>query len=500
MNSKLKNNIINFFKFNKYIIIFFLISTFVFLYQHFVSLSWDFSSYVLNAKYLFYQGNYFETLRAPLTPIILALFLIFGRLGEFLYIIFVSILFFYSSLKLSDLISERCFKSFDKYLLRIIFYFFSLNLFVLRFGLVNGTELLSLALFELFLFNLIQGKVSGHYLALAFLTRYSFLIYAPLLLFNKNYKKILTNIGLFLIITFPWFLFNYLKFGNWFTSIIDAYANNIYLRGYLYTSLNFKEIFTLINWYLPFFILGVIFAIYYLYKNKKNWFKKNILHILFIFIFILTIWDYSKIPLKQIRYLFNLVLPIAYFSSIGLFVIIKRKNRKFKRIIVWILFIILILMSLFFIGEINKKINHDAKFFESAQDIKDLGIEDCAIDSHLWVLINYFTNNVYPMESIQSSVYNNKIVLIFYDEHTIDDSFNQSNLDMYNKLHETDKYVFLTKKDFKIEDCSKKYTYDPIYVHNHCEIISEKFKKINLNNITLKICNKINKPTETKTQ
>ncbi|MBS3149861.1 hypothetical protein J4455_04190 [Candidatus Woesearchaeota archaeon] len=43
---------------DKYLVIIFLFSTIFFLFQHYISFSWDFSSFVLNGKYLFDNGKY----------------------------------------------------------------------------------------------------------------------------------------------------------------------------------------------------------------------------------------------------------------------------------------------------------------------------------------------------------------------------------------------------------------------------------------------------------
>ena len=52
-----------FIKSNKLMILLFIASTIFFLYQHHVAFSWDFNSYVLNAKYWFADGNYLEDFR-----------------------------------------------------------------------------------------------------------------------------------------------------------------------------------------------------------------------------------------------------------------------------------------------------------------------------------------------------------------------------------------------------------------------------------------------------
>src|SRR3989344_5483964 len=94
---KLKEFILN----NILLTILFLISTIFFISQHYLDLSWDFSAYVINAKFFFYGGDYYEVYRAPLISIFLGIFLILSKFGEYLYILFVCVLFFYSNIRLS---------------------------------------------------------------------------------------------------------------------------------------------------------------------------------------------------------------------------------------------------------------------------------------------------------------------------------------------------------------------------------------------------------------
>jgi len=487
-------NLIKFIKENKLLLAIFLISTLFFIIQRTTYLHWDFASYSLNAKYLFYKGTYFETLRPPLASILLGLFGIFEPLTEYIYILFVSLLFLISIINLSDTVFYKEFfnKKIKKENLRFVFYFFSMSYFVLLFGLREGTEMLALGFFTLFLSFLIQNKISGHFLALAFLSRYSFLVYSPFLLANKNYKKIIKNILLFLIIIFPWLLFNYLKFGNWFTSIIDAYANNILFRQELMLPFNYSHLFFVIGIFLPFFIIGIFYSIKEIIKSKDKFSKENIIIYLFLAILIISLKDYAGIPLKQARYLFNLSLPVAFFSTIGLFYLIKNKG-ILKKINVIIL-IIFIVTSIFSFALIIKISPQDNKFRYVQEDIKSLGLENCEILSPHWVLVTYYTENVYPLgeNDINDALKEGKVILIFQNNPTLDDDYTQKNLEN-NILLKKDNYIFLYEENRTIENCSKKYVFDFTYVNNHCEIIASKFEKVKLDKLTLNICKWINK-------
>jgi len=489
-----------FLKKNFLVVALFVLSTALFVYQHYTNLSWDFSAYVLNAKYLFYHGAYFESLRTPVAPVLLAVFLIFGVIGEHLYIILVSALFMYANIKLSDAVFKRWAleEKIGKEFCRVVLYTFSLSFFTLIYATAAGTELLSLAFFELFLAMMLTGRVSGWYLGLAFLSMYSFILYLPLLLVNRKIKKIGYNILGFAVVTAPWLIFNYAHFGNPFASIIDAYANNILFRQYLMQAFDYKQILTVMGWFLPFAAIGAVLAIFSLFAAKKEWFSRNKPVIFFSVLAFLVLWDYNNIPLKQIRYLFNLTLPVAFFCSFGVIALCSRVKMLISRknLVIFILIALFILNLFSAYAYINGAGNYDDKFYSAGSDIKKLGIENCEILSPQWVLITYFTENVYALggNNIKSSLDNNKIVLIFKNEVTMDDEFTLGQLDIYKRLYETKDYFFLIGEKFAIENCSKKYVFDGPYVTNHCKLIAEKFEGLGLDSLAFKSCSLVSKP------
>lgn len=469
----------------------FILSTIFFLCQHKFWISWDFSSYVLNAKYLFYHGTYFEVYRPPLSVLLLGIGIIFGVLGEYLYILFVSFIFFYGNIKLSKIIFNTNSFEKDNKFIQFIFYFFCLSPFVFINGMAVGTELLGLALLELFLVQIITGKNSGIYLGLATLTRYNFLLFIPLLFVNKKIKKIIINLISFGLLLFPWLLFNYIKFGNWFTSIIDSYALNIYLRDYLIEPFNFLVLKEIIGWFFPFFIIGLSLSVIRIIKTLSI--KKNKISLLFLVVSFIVIFDCYNIPLKITRYLFNLVLPVAFFSTTGL-LFIKYRFKLNKKVITSILIIIFLIMFGIF-AVIDYKIGLEYKKFERAgEDIKKLNLDECEILSPHWVQITYYTENVYPLggNDIESSILNNKIILLFKNSPTIDDNFDISEINKDYLLYEDRAYFFMGKEGISNKNCSKKYTYSPTVVNNHCEILSKKFEILKLENLSLKFCELIN--------
>lgn len=471
---------------NYVIAILFSLTLILLLYQRATYIHWDFASYVLNAKYLFYSGTYFESMRPPLASVLIGMFLIFGPLANSLYTIFVSALFLYSIIQIADTLYYSKFfgKKVSKNLTRTILYFTSLTSFAIYYGLAQGTEMLALSLFILFINALVNNKISGHFLALAILSRYSFLIYTPILLINKDIKKILTNFATLFITLLPWLIYNRIKFGNYIATIINAYANNILFRQDLIQAFNFIDFLKVFGILLPFAIIGTYLLCKKIYTSKRLNSKTNIIILLTFLTLVITIHDYKNTPLKQIRYFYNLVFPIAILSTTAIIQITKKINKDKLYKILIILFIIqfILLAKVLLIAAPN-----DNVFKQAAAKIQELGIENCEVLSSHWVPVTYYTENVYPLGSngIEESINSNKAILIFTNDQTLDDYFTQEEINSSPVLFKEDRYIILYNNSTQ---CAPTYTADTSYVSNHCEIISQKFEKIHLESTTKKVC------------
>jgi len=414
--------IFNFLNENKVIIFLFIFSTLLFLCQRSINFSWDFCSYILNSKYWFAHSNYFEPFRPPLMSFIIAIFSFFGwKSSEYFYTIAVSFLFMISSVKLAESLKLN----------KNIFYLLSLNPYILITGMVNGTELLSLSFLELFIAYLIKNKNSGIFLGLASLSRYTCISFFPLLLFHRKIKSIIKNFILFVIPFIPWFIYNYIKFGNMFMGIADSYANNIYFRSYIHQDINYMHIIYVVNFFLPFFLFGLIFTLFKIFKSLKdnsfiyNWKKfieKNIADILMILILIFSLYGYFKIPIKTSRYLFNMILPTVYFSIIGINSI-KIKKLNFKRLAV----IIIIILNLFLIFQYFTVQNHYKKkmYVDALENINEMGIRDnCSFMSNSWVFLNYLgrKTSIFPRKQLVPYYINEGHYMLFFN-HVLEPSY-----------------------------------------------------------------------------
>jgi hypothetical protein len=480
---------------NPLVLILYLFSTAFFLLQHYFDLSWDFAAYIINANYFFYGGNYIEIYRAPLISLILGVLKIFGFIGEYFYIFLILTLFLYAIINLSKTLYEKYFYKYKIEItkLNFLFYFFSLNFFLLSFGLLEGTELLGLSFFCLFLSNFLSNKTSGHYLALAFLSRYNFFIFILFLFFNRNIKKIAKNFFYFIILTLPWFIYNKIKWGNYFTSIADSFYLNLFSRLDRVEPFNVLFLIKPINWFFLFFILGLLVPIIILIrsKNKKLSFYK--FEIIFAVIFLLFVYDIYSIPFKVIRYMFNLTLPIAFFSTMGAIFIIKNLKENQKKIFTVILFIGFFI-SLIILADNYFKINEvDIMYKEAALGINNLGLQNCQILSPHWVPVNYYSGNVRFMPyGIKEGIEKNEIILIFRGFPTIDDKFSQEEIYEYSTLKEEDTYLIFAKENITKDNCIPSIGYENPMVSDSCEILSKKFNNKFLSLSTKKICNFLN--------
>ena len=387
---KIKESLTN----NKVIIFLFILSTSFFIYQHLTNFSWDFTSYVLNSQYVLGEGNYYEHYRPPLMTFLLAFLSIFTLpAAEYILIVLVSLLFAYTSISLANA------SNIDKNL----FYLFSLSPFVLLHGLINGTELLSLALFELFLIFTIKGKkYSGLFLGLAALTRYNFIIFLILVFISKDVKKIIKNTLFFILPFIPWLIYSFYKTGNAFTSFADLYAIGFKFRGYINLQVNIIDFL----WISGLLILIAIIGIMSLYKKEKT--KTNIIILL---ILVLTLYQFYTTPLKVVRYLFPLVLPLAYFSVLGTN-FIKNKSQK--------MFIVLMILTFLFYSSIipSLSIGNSKEVYKGAiSKLDELNIRFCKISSNEWVMLNYLgkTTEIFPRkELLQKRINEGNIVVLFY--------------------------------------------------------------------------------------
>lgn len=406
-----KKAFVKFCKNNKVLLLLFVFVNSVFIYQHSFGASWDFIAYVLNAKYMVGVGKYFELLRPPLTPLIIAM-LSFGgfNLAEYLFIVFSTTMHFIASIKLADKLK------FDRAFLYLLF--ITPTFFV--YGLINGTELLSLSFYML---AFAYYETRGVFAALSFLTRYNDLILLPFIFLSKNWKSVLKNVAFFSLIVLPWIIYNYVAWHDPFASEANSYAINIKFRDYLHNSFSFTDVLIAGGILTPFAIFGAIRS--FRKMDKMSW--------LMIAVTFLIIISYYRIPSKEPRYLFNLMLPLAYFSYVALSKI-KYRNILFLAVLLSNI-IILLLYNAF-----------SPQYSQSLYKTVISKLDNCVAMSNVWVPLNYFGKDsiASPREELVKGSIDEGYRIVLY-KYTSEPSYTFDNnfLGQFPTIYNTSMFIIL---------------------------------------------------------
>jgi len=307
---------------------------------------WDSSVYIGMGKYIYSLGD--SGLWEPIRPLILPLMLgpiwkmgldpiIAGRLLIIFFSIFTILLVY--------LITKKLFSKTTAIIASIITAFSPIMFDMSDRILVEIPAVCFLLLgFYLYLNNRIL--LSGVLFGLAFLTKFPtallFIVIIGIGLFNllrykgKNTLKNISHITLgFLLVTTPYFLFNYLFYGNPFFPLISAkyVIDNVvgctilYLKpSSYYLTLLLKNNFLHLFW-----IVGV----YFILVNKEN--RKNrliiVLYSVSFFIY------FTLLTCKTQRYLMQSLPFIAILASYGIVQSFRKIKNKFNLIIFAILII-----------------------------------------------------------------------------------------------------------------------------------------------------------------
>jgi hypothetical protein len=397
---------------NKFFCLLFFLSLIFFIWQHYLHVSWDFAAYALNAKHIFLTPGYFEPFRPPLVPLLVGFFSVFGlKAAEFFFIIFVSIVFAYSSFKFAKTLGFN----------PLIFYALSLNFYTLNYGLLVGTELLSVALIELSIVMIAKkNSLAGFFVGLAGLTRYHLLGLGSLLFFQVNPKNILKSIILFCATIFVWLAINYLVLGNFFASIADSYALNFVSRQYMDYPMQLAHFAVAQNILIPFFLLGIGFSLHSVWKNLMN--NKKIfeklegarINLLMFFLLGYSIYSYAVTPWKDPRYLFTILLPTVYFAYTGLnFVAKKAGIRRLALVVSLTLFAASYVSAIFVFSNFVEDVSRHQ---EAAQELESLRLNNCKVLSNSWVYMNYFGIPTTPFPNknvIQKRISEGTILVMF---------------------------------------------------------------------------------------
>lgn len=339
-------------------LVFFLFATGLMLYQHSTGWSWDFNTYSMIGEYIFHGGAYMEWLRPPLASTAMGLlqYVFTRKISEYVFIGLTSAFFLYSSRRFSE--------SYDLGLEK--FYVFALTPAVIFFSTMNGTEMLSLAFALLFLADFRNSK-SGLWLGLAFLTRYNFGMLIPLVVLQKDIKKIIkTGIisGLTLV---PWLIYNYIQTGNPLASFGNFLMLNVFLR-YTSTPLDPQNLLIMT---LP--TAAILLA--YLKPEIRKKITPGREDLLILSYSGLIGLSYLTADYRSLRYLYPLTLPVGYYASKAWTHIDREK-----------LFYAIAAVNLVVAagGLAQTGLTPPGKYIDSVE-----AVNGCMAESEAWVMTNY---------------------------------------------------------------------------------------------------------------
>jgi len=399
--------------------------------------SWDIIVHYLNARsYLssrFYQNFtsiningweiqqntfYIEPLREAMPSIIFIPLILLFHNPIFPYIISLYVIFIISIFVFSNALK------FDK----ILLYSVMLSPFFIYFSLLaNGTELLSVSFLLMMLGSLYKkSPLSGVFLGLAALSKYPNLVFLPLLLFMENNKKTVVAYLLFILITIPWLIFNYVFYGN----PIYAYTSSISFNITTSNPISIPVVPFLIGLSIPtaFLLLGLLHKKYINIKDIKDELKSTLTHNYFTKISIafstLAIIGYVIITLHtdyfgQIRYSYLIYLSSSLFVLIILQKEIKRTPKLLRNITILSFLILLFSFAGFYIitnetylGSVN--LNHNNSIIQNAvYQLDNLGYQNCRIESNAWVYLIYLNQSAYSPLFLNKTVSSEYPIIIF---------------------------------------------------------------------------------------
>ncbi len=395
---------------------------------------------------------YFEIYRAPLSIILFSIIdLISTNYAIIIYLIFMVILLFISifyiskSMKIEFILIAS---------LLILPYLFSFPFFT------NSEEILSLV-FMLFALGLqIKGKwYSGIFLGFAGLSKYTALIFLPMLLFQTNKKRILYSYLGFGLVTLPWLLFNYVFFGNFLYSYLSSIAVSLESSP-LSTPSIISLLFILVNFIPGAIILAItkrkellkynvknklklpIQSIKHFYFSNRSYFIIIIFSLLSLLLFIIL--GLHESIFDQARYAYFLYTSIALLIAINITTLkTKKKTSKNYKFSVYVLYLFSLICMLSTIVLISTNIPNaiglsNSSFFnmfhQNQNILQTYNLQNCSVISNDWVFLRYYNISAFsPYGYIKNSSKYPKLIFNSFGTYPTAISTNTDNIIFKNQ-------------------------------------------------------------------
>ena len=346
---------------NKALSIYWIFLTGILIYQHSLGWNWDFLVYLMNGEYIFHGGSFMEWLRPPFAPVMMGLLqFVFSRtVSGYIFILMASGFFLYTAKRFSET------QDID---LTVFLTLVSGPAFI-ALSTREGTEMLALAFALLFLADLDRTR-SGLWLGFSILTRWTQAVMIPLMVLQKKYEKILKTGLIFTLAFIPWMVYSFIITGDPLASPISFISLNIILRK---ATTPLQPLHFLVISFPTLLILGLGLKtsvrekiVTTVRKEKMSWALIYIAGAYSVIYFISGI--------THLRYLYPLVLPLAFFGARAW------ETVEHEKLIYG--FMAVNLLGGFFMAT-STGFESPRPYQEAAEDI------DCMAESDSWAPLNY---------------------------------------------------------------------------------------------------------------
>ncbi len=355
------------------------------------------------------RNIYFEAYRAPLSTLAmaaLALFLGNGAIAAYLAIVVT--LFFVAVLVLSDSLNV------DYVILASLMALPYIALLPMRF---DSEEMLSLVLVMLALAFQARNKwYSGVFMGLACLSKYTALIFLPLLLLNADRKKIALRYAAVALVTLPWLLFNYAAFANPLFSYVSSIR--VSLESSPQSLPSIVALYEMMVFLVPATALAAIAA----FRNRGRIarllasgeeHRRLALALAFLALAALEfiILGRHESAFDQARYGYFLYASAAILLSVAICAAVKAEpSRRGQRVYRYVLFAFSAasLLGLFIIIGTPALgagyLSNNPAFAKGAGALRSLGLGNCSVVSNDWVYLRYYGSSAFSPFSSNSSL------------------------------------------------------------------------------------------------
>jgi hypothetical protein len=222
-----------------------------------------------------------------------------------------------------------------------------------------------------------------------------------------------------------------------------------------------------------FFLIGVVIVAYKLVayiKSSKNYKLSSLLdltsrlkiEIIMFFLLFYSVYSYNNIPVKNERYLFNLVLPTFYFSYIGILYILK-KIRDNKDLLILVAFIIFVInISIVLIQMPNKEYDTPQVYNSAINTLNELHLSNCSIISNSWVMLNYLERPSLPflrIELMNKTIEQGQTIVLFKHVSEPDYAKNEQFINSLPIIYENKDYIIIG-----LNECPPIITFEDTYL------------------------------------